>query len=565
MTMKNIPPVSFSETGDLLRWMIDGLDFVEWPASRANAPVDFGGIMIWVKTDHRSRPSKFLSWREDSSEPAEKCGERSWKRRGLDWELALDWSTADEGCTLAVDLSLCGFSPERLYQIEYLLWIPRRENEWPEVRGQISGATQAHLLKNYGTIAEQFFDSGSAVEAVWPDGGFMRLSSSDPMSQPHYYHRGRLLKIGSTSGVTPGGEAPLRVKFVAEAGISEPRKISVGERRLPLAEVPQLPNAKGFESGLMLHLQYIGGSRALLDQWCAVARGLGYDFILIEMNRSLACHPSCPEWSWSWDDLQAFADAAAANGMRIFPGFNLLGHQNETGLLEWHPDWRETHHDCLCPSHPEVIAFASGLISRLASVCHAPMVFVGGDEVKFPSDSRPASECPRCGKSPNMDAIVRYWNELAQRAEAGTRLVLWADMFLPHGEFPSPLTANNTDGRALEYLEALDKRIILANWQYKVVETKGSVEFLRKFGHEVVLAAGQYHLENPFLHAATTRKLGLPFQLQTTWASPWPDDIPLESVAAGALAHGSTEWGPDVEKQCMKLAQSLVRALPVRG
>ena len=100
--------------------------------------------MIWVKTDHRSRPTTFISWREDSSEPAEKCGERSWKRRGLDWELALDWSKAEEGRSLAIDLSLRGFSPERLYQIEYLLWSPRRQNEWPEVRGQISGATQVH-------------------------------------------------------------------------------------------------------------------------------------------------------------------------------------------------------------------------------------------------------------------------------------------------------------------------------------------------------------------------------------------------------------------------------------
>ena len=84
-----MPEILFTGEGDFKRWKLDDLDLVEWPASRANAPVDFGGIQVWVKTDDASKPSIFLSWREDPLEIIPLSGGRSWKRRGPDWELVL--------------------------------------------------------------------------------------------------------------------------------------------------------------------------------------------------------------------------------------------------------------------------------------------------------------------------------------------------------------------------------------------------------------------------------------------------------------------------------------------
>ncbi len=560
----------------MLRWRWDAADLVAWPPSRANAPVDFGGIRVWVITDRQGEGRSFLPWREDVLAVEEIVEGRSWKRRGVDWELSLDWSFVDSGEVCFLEIALEGFSPERLYQVEYQLWAARRGGVWPRVLGQSGGREAARDLKPYGTVVSEFFDPGTDVTGRWEDGSFLRVSCEDAGNCSHYYHRGRFLKLGATSGIIQGGGGVLRARFEATAWLSKAVPAPHGDAGPPtpgpscsqgsgrtLPPLPEIPSPRDFQSGLMLHLQYTGVSHDLLVRWFELAVRLGYQFILLELNRALACHPAAPPWALSWEALARLVQEARDRGIRLVPGYNLLGHQNETGLLEGNPHWRETHYDCLCPSHPEVVDFAIGLIQRLTDVFQSDLVYVGGDEIRIPFDSRPAQVCPRCGPSPDMMAVIRYWNRLASGARS--RLMIAADMLLPRGEFPPPICAHNTDGRAAEYLGALDRSLILLNWQYNAPETRQSIEYLGQHGHEVILVAGQYDLKNPFHHVRTTRALRLPLQIQTTWASPWPDDIPLESVVAGALAHGGDgEIPPDLEATCQRLAGLLASALPER-
>lgn len=563
----NSSHVEFTESGDLLRWKVEGEDMVEWPPSRANAPVDFGGIQIWVNTAHGEYDGLLLPKREDEVSAQGENG--SWTRKGLDWELSIDWSFEEHSQSVTLDVVLHAFSEERQYQIEYLVWVPQREGAWPEVCGVKEGKEHRSDLEKYGAVQTCFFDSESDVEAVWKSGRFLKITSDPKGGQPHFYHRGRLLKLGATSAAFMGGGAPQKTRFMTTVGM--PSFSDRGTRPVHIApqrrhEWPKiaLPPPCDYASGLMLHLQYIGGSRELLDAWVALSYKLGYRFILLELNRALQCHPEVPSWAWTWQELESFVKSAATRGIEIVPGYNLLGHQGETGLLKWRPDWRETHFDCLCPSHPEVIGFASRLISRLGEVCRSSFVYVGGDEIKLPEDSRPSRLCPRCGESPSMDMVVTYWNQLAERAGDHLRLMIAGDMFLPKERFPPPLSANNTDGRSPEYIEALDRRIAFLNWHYAAVDAEETVHYLRQYGHEAFLAAGQYHLQNPFLHVQTTRKLELPMQIQTTWASPWPDDIPLEGVMAGALAHGGATWSDELRKACTELAEASYHVLPKR-
>jgi len=313
----------------------------------------------------------------------------------------------------------------------------------------------------------------------------------------------------------------------------------------------------------MLNLQYtgLGNAPELLRRWFRVAARLGFSFVMVELDRGLAVHPRTPPWSLSWSALGGLAAAARSEGLEFAPMFNLLGHQWETGILDWQPGWRETVFSGLCPSHPEVRRFGRDLVNRLAESCHSGWVHVGGDELKFPGDGRDGLVCPRCGPSPDLRRIVEYWNAL--QAGSGVSLAVWGDQLLPPAAVAAGLQAHNWDDSGAACLALLDRRIRIFDWQYGTVSPDSSVRFLSAHGHEVALAgACEYGLENPFVHARVGRDGLSRTLLHTVWSSPDPRDTPLEGVAAAALAHAGEPFSPmRTPARCARLARGLLEVL----
>jgi len=201
----------------------------------------------------------------------------------------------------------------------------------------------------------------------------------------------------------------------------------------------------------------------------------------------------------------------------------------------------------------------------MAETFGSSLVHIGGDELKLPGDGRDALKCGRCGISPNLNAVVEYWNFLQQEAPSGIKLAIWGDQLLPASELPAGLRGHNCDGCGPEHLAKLDRRIHIYDWQYGVTSPEASLKFLRQAGHATFIAgAGSESLQNPFVHSESCRRGAAMGALHTTWASPDPRDLPLEGVAAAALAHAGESYDPEKTPQrTARLASWMLQELMI--
>lgn len=548
----------FKPSGDLVAWRPFGSPVIEERPIRQNTRIDFSGVLVWVKSSAKEEAGEFLNfveWSYETDTPVVETGCFSVTRRSEMWTLEMTWRW--EVGALRLDARLLHDDPDRVYQLEFLAWVPWLPGS--AVSGLLKGEAWRQERLPFGRTVSDFLDQGSAVHFQTAEGTEVALVSP-PEGLSHVYQRGLSLKLGSTSGVAEQG---VPVDFSIALTALPPKPLAAIAPAIVAAPMPSFPREeRDYRAGLMLHLQYtpIAQPHRLVERWLPLVKELGFDFLMLELNRGLRAHPCVPQEAEPLESYAALAEKARAAGLEIVPMYNLLGHQNETGLLEWRPEWQETIYDGLCPGHPEVRAFARKLLGELAAAFGSRAVHIGGDELKFPGDGRATPHCPYCGVSPNLDVIVDYWNELAQ---AGCALSIWGDQLLPPSAVPPGLTAHNWDGRGGEYLERLDRSIGIVDWQYRPVDPEASRAFLSAKGHRVALAsAGEPTLQNPFCHATLCREGRVEYALHTTWSSPHPLDAPLEGVAAAALAHGGMPYEPERVKSLSRaMAEWLAGAL----
>ncbi len=550
----------FDDAGNVSSWRPHGRDWLETAPVRQNAPVDFCGAVVWVKSAPAERSGgallSFVDWEFETRIVESGAGWREFERSAAAWTARLRWSWTDGVLCLRADLE--NRAGPRWRQFELSWWLPSERAG--RVSGRMDGRTWNYRRTDYGRVNVAMLARGSALRFSGDDGGGLVLDAVQPDSRPHVYHRGVSLKLGSASTpAAPGRSTELELAVTATEG--GPRNAG---RRGRKEAVPELRGQReGYEAGLMLNLQYTGLANVpeLLRRWFPVAARLGFDFVMVELDRGLAVHPGTPPWALSGTALRDLAAAARSEGLDFAPMFNLLGHQWETGILDWRPGWRETVFSGLCPSHPEVRRFGRELVNRLAEACASGWVHVGGDELKFPGDGRDGLVCPRCGPSPDLRRIVEYWNVLQEGT--GVSLAVWGDQLLPPSAVAAGLQAHNWDDSGAACLAMLDRRIRIFDWQYGTVPPDSSVRFLSAQGHEVALAgACEYGLENPFVHARAGRAGISRTLLHTVWSSPDPRDTPLEGVAAAALAHSGEVFHPSrTPARCARLARGLFDVL----
>lgn len=546
----------FDERGNVIRWQTLGRDWVETRPIRQNAPADFQGILIWTKSADAARADEHLlhavEWDFETGLLLDEPERRDYERQGWNWTLRLSWTWGPGRLKLSAELA--SIPDGRWRQVEFSHWVPAENG------GSVHSAEWSYEMPPYGRTQSAMLERGAPLSFTSRDGRHISLTTNSADSRSHFYHRGFCLKIGTGSPVAaPGGNAAFQVECAV--------RIETPPAPLPSPAEEGFPDlqARDYPLGLMLHLQYtaLPDIPELLESWIRLAARLKFDYILLELDRGLKAHPATPGHALELERFRELTTVAKQHGIGLHPMYNLLGHQWETGVLDWQPSWRETAFSGLCPSHPEVRKFAGQLIRDLAKAFDSNWTHIGGDELKLPGDGREGLCCERCGDSPNLSAIVDYWNLLQREAPQGVTLAIWGDQLLPRDAIAPGLTAHNWDGRGREHLERLDRRIRIFDWQYGAVFPASSLGFLGQAGHSVFLtSAYATTLQNPFIHAEACRKGLASGSLHTTWASPDPRDLPLEGVAAAALAHAGHPYDPErTTEHCARLAHRMLREL----
>ena len=230
-----------------------------------------------------------------------------------------------------------------------------------------------------------------------------------------------------------------------------------------------------------------------------------------------------------------------ARGLRIIPFLNILGHME--GFIssqggQFLAEGETQGSGQMCPSKPENIAFAEGLIDSALESFHDEWVHLGGDE------TNKLGQCELCSaraEKIGKDGIYAdYFVPMCEKiVRLGKRPCLWGDMLI---EYPS-------------MLERLPKETIIFDWHYAESPAE-STEMFREEGFDVVCcpAVRSYdsffcHLretwENIDMHAGAAENLDALGVLVTTWEfqffTNYESTLPIVYSAGRRLSRGM-DW-----------------------
>lgn len=226
---------------------------------------------------------------------------------------------------------------------------------------------------------------------------------------------------------------------------------------------------------------------------------VGVNVIVLEVNYGFDFQ-SHPELRSSPGITRAcakqLASAARAQGIRLIPQLNCLGHQswskNTAALLTHYPQFDETpgqypenkgiYCRSWCPQHPEVNRVVFALIDELIDAFDADAFHVGMDEVFLIG----SEYCPRCRGGDPGKLFAKAVNDL-HRHVVGQRkieMLMWSDRLLPadalkYSEWEA--SKNHTEGA----VELIPKDIIMCDWHYEKRAEYPSVPYFLQKGFRV--------------------------------------------------------------------------------
>ncbi len=222
----------------------------------------------------------------------------------------------------------------------------------------------------------------------------------------------------------------------------------------------------------------------------------------VDYNYQYTSHPELRDSiALSKADVKKIVAACRANGIKVIPQVNLLGHQswaNKTSnLLRVYPQFDETLHvkmpvkyvwpnaDSLycksyCPLHPDVHKIVFALTDEICNAFETDAFHAGMDEVFYIGDAG----CPRCSGKDKAELfageVTRIHDHLAA---SGKKLWIWGDRLIDGhatGLGMWEASYNNT----YPAVDMIPKDIVICDWHYERPD-KTAVYFAMK-GFDVV-------------------------------------------------------------------------------
>lgn len=244
-----------------------------------------------------------------------------------------------------------------------------------------------------------------------------------------------------------------------------------------------------------------------------------------------------PELAWrdravSEGDIRGLVSLIRSYGMEVIPMFNHFGHAAQSRscygrhtvlnasprrAMLFEPDgWT------WCLSNPDTYKLLSELRAELTELCGDGEYFhLGFDEAYS------FATCEACRKRVPSELLCEYLNRLTDELDKnGRRPIIWHDELIRRAdfakEFPDPIVANGQSHGTAEAIADLDRRIIIADWQYDYRHTgEGGVKnptaaYFSENGFEVILCPWD-DMRNVRVLCEDARLLGAHGVMLTTW------------------------------------------------
>jgi hypothetical protein len=198
----------------------------------------------------------------------------------------------------------------------------------------------------------------------------------------------------------------------------------------------------------------------------------------------------------TWAGARAIGDLCRANGIRIVPEINCLGHQSWAGntgsLLTHYPQLDETpgkypknegiYCRSWCPSNPDTNRIVFSLIDDLIDAFGADAFHVGMDEVFIMA----SNDCPLCrGKNP-ADLFAKQVNDLHVHLvnQKKVEMLMWGDRLLDSKAIGQSKWEASDNGTA-PAVDHIPTDIIICDWHYDQQADYKSIAFLLGKGFRV--------------------------------------------------------------------------------
>lgn len=197
-------------------------------------------------------------------------------------------------------------------------------------------------------------------------------------------------------------------------------------------------------------------------------------------------YKAMPELAWkdrsfTKAEIRTLVDLAHSYGMEVIPMTNHFGHApqsrggygrhtilnaNPRHALLFEPDgWT------WCLSNPDTYKLLSDMRAELIELCGDGSYFhLGFDEAYS------FATCNKCRKRVPAELLAEYINRLTEDlAVYGRRPIIWHDELIRrsdfNGEIPDVIVANGQSHNTDAALALLDRRVIIADWQYEYRHT----------------------------------------------------------------------------------------------
>jgi hypothetical protein len=228
----------------------------------------------------------------------------------------------------------------------------------------------------------------------------------------------------------------------------------------PLVNSEVTKETNTYENWLHVDMKGMMPSENRFYEWLNWISKLGYSTLVLEYEDRI------PWESWpetyragfdrpTWERIRHHCSQL---GIQVIPLVQTFGH------LEWlakHDRW--SHLRCngnanlICPQHPEIRSLLAAWLEEVVAMHpESPYIHVGLDEVYH------LGECPHCQRRAaelgqgKLGVLLEHASYICETVIAlGKRPIIWADMFLHHGE------------EGIELSQQLPLEVVLCDWNYQ--------------------------------------------------------------------------------------------------
>ncbi|MGI6742355.1 MAG: family 20 glycosylhydrolase [Eubacteriales bacterium] len=253
---------------------------------------------------------------------------------------------------------------------------------------------------------------------------------------------------------------------------------------------------------------------------------------------------SWERYSYGFNEIKPLINLARSFGMEVIPMLNHLGHATASRVscgrhAALNSDLRlarifEPDGWTFCISNPDTRKLLSAIRDELYELCgEGKYIHLGLDEAYS------FATCPECRKHEPSKLLAEYLNYLSDDCLShGRRPIIWHDELISRNDFPAPkegyLVANGQNRGTYKAIKSLDRRIIIADWQYGYLnETNPTSEYFKKAGFDVIACPFDDNRNIKAL-SVSAKKLDLFGVMLTTWHH-LPDYLPKLPAAASML------------------------------